>query len=359
VSLIRSVAVLLASLGVLGVSGAALAGDYDVEVVELLTKDQADELAAGIELDSGTTRVYRRFVSGQGWGHGIRLDGVATTAEVERWTTHLEGEGLEVRVSGLEPAGSADGAATSDSEAITVEATAARERDRGAVALLKQAIKAHGAVDGGSARLAEAPVVHFEFRRTLHLDTGPLVVRHSYTRAGIARRLEVKVERGEGKDSLTVVTTANQAWLLEGSDVTARRADRAVEVIDRFSPEAVLGAVLDLSQHMKVAPEWDELALVDDDGETCLQAAEGADELQRACVGSDTGLVHRLVWASASGPVTWELGEPRAWLEGWMLPSSLSIHSPVGPLEEVELLALTLPEQATPGTFDQPVVDGL
>ena len=360
VSLAKAAAVFLASLGVLGASPAALADDYDVEVVELLTKERAEGLAASIDLDSGEARVYRRFISGEGWGHGLVLDGVATTDEVSHWTAHFEAEGVAVKVRGLETATATVDTSAAESTATTpVVVPAVRERDRRAEALLKLAIKAHGAPDGGGAVLAAAPVVHFEFRRTLHLDTGPLVVRHSYTRAGIARRLEVTVEQGEGTDSLTVVTTANQAWLREESAVTARRADRAVEVIDRFSPESVLGAVLDLSHRMKVAPEWEGLALVEADGEICLEAEDGADELQRACFGPDTGLVNRLVWASAGGPVTWELGEPRAWLEDWMLPSRLSIHNPVGPIEEVELLALNLPERATAGSFDQPVVDGL
>ena len=346
-------------------SKGALGAEYVVVLAEVLTHEQAQGLADELASGGAATRVYRRFQPGQGWGYTVEVLGLDGSASARRIAADLGRRGHPAEVFGPPEALSAAGPAADKAEAVSPSAAAARRsqrttsaisvvRDRKAEAFLKAAAREHEGGQGG-ATLEGAPAVVFRFERRLLGAQAGMAVHHEYVRQGLAHSLRVQVTEGEGTNSYTLITPGNRALLEVGGVSSERDPKRVLDIVERFSPEAVLGLPLSLSWTLREGVDWRGLMIVEEEGPTVLVPQVERDEgVIYARFSPDDGLLQEVRWRHEGETRRWLLSDYRLTSAGILLPHHLQISADGVELEEVSVEALETHPEAPAAAFDLP-----
>lgn len=357
--------VLLLALGLLAAPALAAEG-HRLGVAEPMSREEAEALAA--ELGLPEVRVYRRFLPGSGWSHTVEVGPLGDAQAAAGIARELEARGLEIWRSGPEAGSPGEEAGPALPRPAPLaeppravegrEAAISVVRDRKAEAWLRGAARLHqGTLDG--AALEDARALDFRFVRELQGPQGSLRVRHSYAREGRARALEVEVLEGAGTSSRSIITPGNRAVLLAGGSATERDPARLLEIVERFSPEGVLGHVLDLPVELREGSAWRGLMLEEDTEVPVLRPQVERDHgVLHARFEGESGLLAELTLADEGGARTWLLEEWGETAAGVLLPHRVEVYDGETLLERVWVEALELGEAAPAGTFDLPDVVG-
>lgn len=318
--------------------GAALAGDFYVELGPLPERGQAQETLAMIRESGLDGRVVRRFRLGEGWEFMVLIEHIPTREEADRLAGRL---GAETRrpVTVYE----VDTGAPEE---------AAKPPARSVYDYMARARAAHGAEGGGAGVLARAEVVHFVFERTLRVSGKEQTYVHDYWREGPNRRLVVD---GPGVDSLAVAT-AGGSWLKVSSQVHTRDIGVMINQVDAFAPEAVLAVVLDV-WHLLAAPEVEGFKLLEG-AERGVRLGQGGREedpgLSRVDVDPETGRLLLVRYITEAGSVEYQLEDYREIAPGLVVPFLVTIERGDGRREEIRVRQLELPAHAPEGIFAKP-----
>jgi hypothetical protein len=193
--------------------------------------------------------------------------------------------------------------------------------------------------------------VRFSYERTVPVQGGTLVAHNQFFRSGDAIRLEVEIQEGEGVDSTTTLTSDQQGFIQVDNEITERDGLRTMEMLQRFSPEAVLSIPLGLSEDVETAAAWHGLTTLrrDSSGEHGLwvvagSVAEGELGLLEAAFDSSTGHLARVSWAAESGEITFTYADYRELGEGeeLVVPFETRIERDGSLIEEIRVVELGL-----------------
>jgi len=274
----------------------ALAGEFFVEGPEVDTRAEAVAMAQAAQARAVECRVVRRYRHGTGWvyvvvsapyGDRISASSAATTmaGSTGRGMTIFATDGdpapqdsptAPSPIGGDEPAPDAadDGTDSSiahitpeplDNDDVGDDAVGGDEVAR----TLRRIERAHGGADGGDRVLSRASSVVFRYTRTTPEGQ---VIDHTFARRGEERYLSIDVREGDGV-SMTVSVTGVAAWsTTKGGAPAPVDRQRALETIERFSPEHVLGLALTIATDLESRPELQRLrsdGQADVDGDRC------------------------------------------------------------------------------------------
>ena len=342
----------------------ALAAEYSVELPAQRARVDAEGmlLAAGVP----EARVARRYERELGWSYVVLVDGLADLdaarvvggrlAAADQPATIFEHDGKEVRevemITAATPAGRPEEQGS--------ERGRRAHRDAAAASVLSDAVKAHGGRAGGLERLAEAGSLKFVFERTIPKDGTQLVARHTFVRQGDNLRLDVKIIKGEGKDSETAVGSVGAAWVAVDGVVTERDAARTREVLDRFSPETLFAVPLGLPDDVETAEAWRDLRFVgtvkEDGAEVALlePAEAGRGGLVSASFDPSTHTLRRVTWAAESGQLTFRYDDYHRLDRRLVVPFHARVERDGVLVEEVRVDALDLDVTVPSDLFASP-----
>jgi hypothetical protein len=246
--------------------GTARAEGFYVQTGPLDTRAQARQVvdSAG-ELD-GEPRIVRRFRDHHGWEYVVMIEGFEDQGAAHVVANRIAFEWGPVslyRVDGkaanLVATISADSAAFHGAIVEAVEATPSDDsapRQRQGSAILRAALKAHGGRNGGLPRLARAATVEFSYVRRIPTEEDTLVSHHRFVRGALGSRLDVRIDEGQGVNSVTVLTS-DSAWVeVLGERPVVRDVARTREVLELFSPEAVLSVPLTVLWELDDTGAW-------------------------------------------------------------------------------------------------------
>ena len=343
-----------------------------VETVPLLTREAADALLASAQEAlpaAARLRVARRYVRGLGWRHFVIAEGIterrqgavlAAALAVEGEPAAVLGEADPPALSGPRPS-VPPSSSVSPSDPAPVSAPAAesqRLRSRSAAVVVRAAARAHSKETDIRARIEGADRVAFQFVRTLP-DKGPLVARHSYTRSGAARRLDVVITAGEGTGSSAGVALDGTGWLQEaGGEVLERDAARLTEVVDRFSPSAVLSAGLDLGLELSSGTAWQGLERVGETGGSVVvlrpQGAVEPGGVVEAVFDASSHRLQEVTWQRGAGRITFVYGDIADLGDGLVIPRRMSVRQQERTLEEIIVESLVVNGKVGAGRFSRP-----
>lgn len=343
----------------------AAASEYAVEL-----SPQGSKTAAEAQLSQSSTEgahVVRRYVQHAGWSYVVVVDGLPSLeaarlaaghmATTENPATIFEKDGKEIKQ--LEVVTAPAAAAVAEDEA-SAHTRRKRGADDGADEVLDAAVRAHGGRGAGLERLAEATGVRFVFDRTVPADGGQLVAHNAYVRQGTSARLDVDITSGDGQSSVTVVRPDGKAWVVVGGARTDREAARVREVLERFSPEAVLAVPLGLSDDVETAEVWRNLRLVgtqvEDGGNRQIleptTAANGG--LVSAAFDPIEHTLRRVTWSADSGQLTFRYDDYRRLDRHLIVPFHARVERDGALVEDVRVLEFTLDPPADPSIFALP-----
>lgn len=336
-----------------GAPRAAWADDYAAELAPQTSRADAELQLKGHE--GAGARVIRRYARGTGWSYFVVIDGLADLDAARKAAQGLAGPDQPATVvlrddqgaHALEIVTVADIGAGDQSG----EASAEKRRktaDDGTAAVLEGAVKAHGGRGEGLERLAHASALRFVFQRTVPADGGLLVAHNVFVREGEAVRLEVSISQGPGKNSVTAIGPDGKAWVSADGAVLSRDTSRTREVLDRFSPEAVLAVPLGLPDDVETAEAWRNLHLVGpvvEDGVNRTVVApreEGKGGLVSAAFDPQSHTLSRVTWSAEAGQITFRYDDYRRIDKHLVLPFHARVERDGQLVEEVTVESLDL-----------------
>ncbi len=341
-------------------SGRALAEDLLIESEPFIARSDAVALHSQVsdalpEGSTATVRLVRRFHQGQGWRYLVVIEGASSQAEAD--TLAALGAGLEIHQSEgtVQPAPEAEALpvaapdtvqATADGEPVAVTepqpSTPPGERMLAAEGVLRAAVRAHGGREGAGVLVAEAESIRFSYTRTVPEATEPLVVNNHFLRKGGALRLEVEITSGAAVNSTTILTTDQVGWVTVDGEHTERDSERTLEILERFSPEAVLAVPLGFPDDVETAGVWRELETVDrrGEGEEALWILQGLEEssLQEAAFGVQQRLLRQVTWSSSQGDITFSYDDYQLVEKDLLVPFHTRIERDGEMIEEITVL---------------------
>lgn len=360
-----SLALVSALVGLALFGPLAEASEYAVELSPQSSKTAAEAQLSHTTADGA--RVVRRYVQHTGWSYVVVVDGLPSLeaarvaaghmATTETAATIFEKDGKDVKQLEVVTAPAPAAVASDEASAHTRRK---RGADDGADEVLDAAVRAHGGRGAGLERLAEASAVRFVFDRTVPSDGGQLVAHNAYVRQGASARLDVDISSGDGQSSVTVVRPDGKAWVVVGGARTDREAARVREVLERFSPEAVLAVPLGLSDDVETAEVWRNLKLVGtrvEDG--------GNRQILEPTTSSNGGLVsaafdpidhtlRRVTWSADSGQLTFRYDDYRRLDRHLVVPFHARVERDGALVEDVHVIELTLDAPPDPSIFALP-----
>lgn len=344
---------LLSVVSIVAWAGVAQAAEYVVELPPQVDREQAAALQARSGVEGA--RVARRYVRETGWSYSVVVEGLsdlqaARTAAGRLATPDLPSTIYEIDGSERKEVEVVSAAAPAPAPAHDEAASPRRRRggDEGAETVLDAAVKAHGGRGGGLERLSGAAALRFVYQRTVPVEGGKLVAENVFLRRAEGDRLEVKITEGTGTDSVTVARRDGDAWVQVNGAVTERDGARAREVLDRFSPEAVLAVPLGLPDDVETAEAWRSLRLVgtvEEDGrpQQLLEPREkGKGGLISASFDPESHTLSRVTWAAEAGQITFRYADYRKLDKGLVVPFYTRVERDGALVEEVRVEELTL-----------------
>lgn len=352
----------------IGFSAVAWAGEITIESDVFPTREDAMVVFSTVQQQLGAdaserARLVRRYYQGQGWRYIVLVEDVseqrapAIAGMAEGMTIIRPPEAEPDHAAEPAPIVSAGAEAAADEPAAAAVGTpervrvARRDQLPAAEDLLRAAVKVHGGARGGGNYLRSVQTVRFSYERTVPVQGGTLVAHNQFFRSGDAIRLEVGIQEGEGVDSTTTLTSDQQGFVQVGNEVTERDGLRTMEMLQRFSPEAVLSIPLGLPEDVETAAAWHGLKTLrkEDSGEHGLwvvagSVAEGELGLLEAAFDSSTGHLAWVSWAAEAGEITFTYADYRELGEGGELvvPLRTRIERDGSLIEEIRVVELEL-----------------
>lgn len=371
--------------GLLVLLGAASAEEPTAEaaeetlVVESIPSPERDEavllhaeltraLGEGARLQP---RLVRRFYQGEGWQYLVVIEQVPDAAAAARIVDMADGlrviqpiasGGPPVEPTRLLPQPTTTTATTAATVTTAATATAAEvgeprgERLPTAESVLRVAVKAHGG-RAGAEHVKAAQSLRFTYQRLVpDAAKGELVAENEFLRLGDALRLTVRIQAGQGTDSVTTLTADRKGWVEVGRDTLERDGGRTLEVLQRFSPESVLAIPLGLPEDVETAAAWRGLQTQGREGELWVLVgtlAPGEIGLREAAFDA-TGRLSRVIWAAEKGDMTFQYGDYRVVAEGVVAPFRVRIEQDGELIEEIQVSELSLEPPLEVALFQGP-----
>lgn len=376
----------LFSLAALLLTTPALGAPFYVESPGVATRDEAQAMmvrSTASHPGVGQVRILRRYVRGEGWRYLVHVDDVgrekeartlassfgngAVVVDLESGGTIVgatdspvppppppppgvddsgEDRGLFRRKSAPEPEPPVAIAppAPPPTHSPAPPPAAPVDRQREAEGLLRSAARAHGGATGGLARVAASEQLTFAYtRRVPDADgKGLLVADHTFRRSAVGGvRLDVKVKKGGGIDSTTVVRPEGQAWVVVGTNSTTRDSTRAGEVVQRFGPEELLRVPLGLAHDLEQRGAWRGLQVEGPEGDmvvlTPVDAGPGRVGLVDAAVYRSTNQLARVRWRRGTDVVTYHFSDYMTVGEDLIVPRTVRIETDGVLVEEIQV----------------------
>lgn len=294
-------------LGWIWLAGLAWAGDVDVESASFQTREEAMTLFQAMEETLGQDgdaqpRLVRRYQQNEGWRYVVVVEGLEDQQANDLCEVHAVT--VVGATEGRTPAPATT--VTNEPRAIsevaeqpsvnTVPAAEPTVQQRisprsqpptsdSAEAVLRAAARAHGGGRTSRSRFRSAESLQFVYVRAVPVQQTTLVAHNTYTRSGDAVRLDVRIQEGEGTDSTTVLTADGQGYLQVDGEITSRDGGRTLELLERFSPEALLAFPLGLPEDIHTAAAWQGLVVV-----AQSQTPQGEEQWGLAANDGDRGL---------------------------------------------------------------------
>ena len=298
-------------------------------------------------------RLVRRFYQGEGWKYLVVVEQIPDADAAERIADLAEGLRVVAPIA-------VDGPPVSTPRIQPAEPVAAGDAGRArlpaAEGVLRAAVKAHGGREGAE-RLRGAEALRFSYqRRVPDASRGELVAQNEFLRLGDALRLSVRIEEGQGTDSVTTFTADRKGWVEVGRDAVERDGGRTLEVLQRFSPESVLAIPLGLPEDVETAAAWRGLRTKEQrDGAWVLAAEVAAGEpgLREAAFDAE-GRLAWVTWSAEKGDITFRYGDYRAVAEGVIAPFQVRIEQDGVLIEEIRVTELSLEPALEVALFQAP-----
>jgi hypothetical protein len=370
----------LLSFSLLFLAAPALGAPFYVESPGVATRDEAQAMmvrSTTAHPGVGQVRILRRYVRGQGWRYLVHVDDVGREKEARALAGSLGSGAVVVDLEsgqtivgatdspvppppppppGVDDTGEERGlfrrkASEAPEPPVAIApsvpppappAAAPVDRQREAEGLLRSAARAHGGATGGLARVAASPQLTFAYTRRIPDADGKglLVADHTFRRSSVGGvRLDVKVKKGGGVDSTTVVRPEGQAWVVVGSDATTRDSARAGEVVQRFGPEELLRVPLGLAHDLEQRGAWRGLQVDGPEGDmvvlTPVDAGPGRIGLVDAAVYRNTNELARVRWRRGSDVVTYSFADYMKLGDDLIVPRTVRIETDGVLVEEI------------------------
>jgi hypothetical protein len=293
----------------------AQAEELLIESAPFILRDDAVALHTRVgeafpEDSEATVRLVRRFHQGQGWRYLVIIEGAASAEEASSLAALADGldvllpEGMVSEPAPAPPEPSAEG---------TPPAPEAAERLMVADGVLRAAVRAHGGSEGAGVLVGQAQSVRFSYTRSVPVTDGEIVAVNHFLRKGEAVRLEVEIETGTGVDSITTLTSDKTGWVSIDDEHTERDPGRTLEILERFSPEAVLAVPLGFTEDVETAAEWRSLETIEkaslESGEVWVLRGGEDSSLKEALFDVRQRMLRRVTWTSDRGEITFTYGD--------------------------------------------------
>ena len=305
-----------------------------------------------------TVRLVRRFHQGQGWRYLVVIEGTASVEEAQSLAELADGLAVLLPADGDdEPQGTSSEPSAELVEAAPV-AEEASERLMVADSVLRTAVRAHGGSEGAGVLVGQAQSIRFSYTRAVPVSDGQLVAVNHFLRKGEAVRLEVEIETGSGINSITTLTSDKKGWVSVEEEHTERDPGRTLEILERFSPEAVLAVPLGFPEDVETAAVWRSLETIeksvqDVDEVWVLRGGEDS-RLKEASFDVDQRLLRRVTWTSERGDITFTYGEYQELDKDLIVPFHTRIERDGELLEEITVSTFEINPVLDDGLFHAP-----
>jgi hypothetical protein len=339
-------------------SGPALAEDILIESEPYIVRGDAvllhSEIVEAFPEDStATVRLVRRFHQGQGWRYLVVIEGAESPEEAAALAALVGGlevilpEALVEEVSQPEPV-----------EVVVEPEAPAEERLMPAEGVLRAAVRAHGGGEGAGILIEQAESIRFSYTRTVPEGDGQLVATNHFLRSGDALRLEVEIGSGTAVDSTTILTTDRVGWVTVDGVNTERDPGRTLEILERFSPGAVLAVPLGFPEDVATASVWRVLETVEriGDGDEALWVLRGEEDsgLQEAAFGVRDRLLRQVTWTASQGDITFTYDDYQSLEKDLIVPFHTRIERDGELIEEITVLTFEVNPVLADGLFSAP-----
>jgi hypothetical protein len=340
-------------------SGPARAEDIVIESQPYIERGDAVLLHSEIvqalpDGSTATARLVRRFHQGQGWRYVVVIEGATTRAEADALARLVTGLTVFSQEPASEPAPALDSASRAREEGAA-EPRVAQPRDErlmSADAVLRAAVRAHGGSEGAGVLIDQAQSIRFSYTRTVPESGGNLVATNHFFRSGSAARLEVEITSGTGQNSVTILTADHTGWVSVGDGYTERDSGRTLEILERFSPEAVLAVPLGLPEDVETASVWRSMRTSGRSGAggdaVWILKGEEDSGLQEATFDVQQHLLRRVTWSAEPGDITFTYDDYQELARDLIIPFHTRIERDGTMIEEITVLSFEV----------NPVLDG-
>ena len=283
------------------------------------------------------------------------IEDIGTTAEAERYAALADGLAV------ISPEGGQPEAEQPEVASLTPTAPEPEEpeaRMMAAEGVLRAAVRAHGGREGAGVLVGQASSVRFSYQRTVPEADGQLVATNHFLRKGDAVRLEVSIESGTGVDSITTLTPDRVGWVSVDGQHTERDPGRTLEILERFSPEAVLAVPLGFPEDVETAAVWREMTTVERAGAGAgeVWVLQGAEEssLKEASFDVRQRHLRQVTWSSARGDITFTYSDYQELEKGLVVPFSTRIERDGALVEEITVSGFELNPELDDALFAAP-----
>ncbi len=318
---------------------------------ETAEKERKEAVAAGAPEER--TRIVRRYERGAGWRYLVTVEEIDDEKLVATLSMVLGKSDAGVRVIDLATGEAAEKPPPPSAPATTATSPTEADKDghtgttrrgkREAEGLLRLAIDAHGGAAGGLALLDKAQNVTFQFDREVEVEGAPVVARHVYRKSGDALRLDVRIQKGEGTDSTTVVAADGGAWVKTDGRSVPRDTERSRDIVGRFAPDQLLRIALGVAADIETAAAWRELVVMGPEGDdlVVLHPVGGpAGGLVEVAFSRTDHRLRRVTMEDAGKTVVYSFSDYREIAPGLVVPQKSATRRDGTVVETIQVIGL-------------------